>query len=260
MSLNHIQYQTAVTYNLLSLQKCDVNDTNILQLLDENLKLQLQLLKFKVGECKGTCIYCNAPLEPSGLLNDWHELIHENARLKSEVPCFINKIKSLNTCVIWYYMCFLNNTKTLSYFRCFKQLDKIVKLAKTCLRDQIPQDAQIPPRLLESLGMRTHIEGHELFELVTSSTQEVVKLALQGEPLWISHPQECSEMLNEDEYVLNFPSNITSKPMWYSSEGTRARATVQISPSSLGGLFMNVVRDFAFKGSIISFISIFSSH
>lgn len=186
-----------------SKMKCDVNDTNILQLLDENLKLQLQLLKFKVGECEGTCIYCNAPLEPSGLRNDWHELIHENARLKSE-------------------------------------LDKIVKLAKTCLRDQIPQDAQIPPRLLESLGMRAHIEGHELFELVTSSTQEVVKLALQGEPLWISHPQECSETLNEDEYVLNFPSNITSKPMWYSSEGTRARATVQISPSSLGGLFMNV--------------------
>jgi len=148
-------------------------------------------------------------------------------------------------------MSFVLNVKMLSYFRCYKQINRVIQVAKVCFPEHIPQATQYLPGLLESLGMRTEIHLPELFELMTSSMQEVMKLAVLGEPLWISHPQECSETLNENEYVLNFPSSIIPKPLWYSCEGTRARATIQIMPIGLVGLLMDVVGDFAFKGSSI---------
>uniref|UniRef100_A0A0C9S5A6 TSA: Wollemia nobilis Ref_Wollemi_Transcript_13059_2970 transcribed RNA sequence n=1 Tax=Wollemia nobilis TaxID=56998 RepID=A0A0C9S5A6_9CONI len=95
------------------------------------------------------------------------------------------------------------------------------------------------------IGNGSTMERTILAELALASMDELVKMAQTDEPLWTSNLDGGGggrETLNYEEYMLQFPSIVTPKPLGMATEATRETGMVIMSSLNLVQTLMDVNR------------------
>ena len=87
------------------------------------------------------------------------------------------------------------------------------------------------------------LERSQIVEIVDKATEELIKMATKGEPLWIKSFETGREILNYDEYLKILPvKNFTKKwPNGSSVEASRDSGVVFMDLPTLVQYFMDAV-------------------
>lgn len=94
--------------------------------------------------------------------------------------------------------------------------------------------------LLRSLPLPTDSDKPMIVELAVAAMEELSRLALSGDPLWVPAGNSC-EILNEDEYVRVFPRGLGPKPLGFRTEASRESVVVIMNHINLVEILMDVV-------------------
>lgn len=96
--------------------------------------------------------------------------------------------------------------------------------------------------ILQSMPGQPDVEKLTIVELAVVAMDELFRLAMLGQPVWIPGYDGSTEILSLDEYVRIFPRGISPKRFGLSSEGTRETAVVAMNHINLVEILMDVVR------------------
>lgn len=100
--------------------------------------------------------------------------------------------------------------------------------------------------LLRSVSSPTEADKPIIVELAVAAMEELIRMAQAGEPLWVNR-EDCTDVLNEDEYPSTFPRGIGPKPLGLRSEASRESAVVIMNHTNLIEILMDVVRFYLLK-------------
>ncbi|ONK65450.1 uncharacterized protein A4U43_C07F37240 [Asparagus officinalis] len=170
-------------------------------LREEIARLEQEIHKYKTALSNSSCLHCNSPLIPRWDAPDWPPRVHENCKLKQEFEKVRERVME--------------------------------KLGRNFLKEI--DVSSVPSNLMENDPQLAPVG------LAISAMREFLMLVQAREPIWISHPYNSLETINEGQYLLNFASRGTLKPYWYDREGTRSRVIVPMSPRDIVGILMDVV-------------------
>ncbi|RDX72615.1 Homeobox-leucine zipper protein PROTODERMAL FACTOR 2, partial [Mucuna pruriens] len=94
---------------------------------------------------------------------------------------------------------------------------------------------------LRALPVPTDSDKPMIVELAVVAMEELARLALSGEPLWIPGTYSGSEFLNQNEYLRAFPKGIASNPSFgLRTEASRQSAVVIMNHVKLVEILMDV--------------------
>lgn len=214
------------------------------QLRAENDKLRSENMRYKEALASATCPTCGGPTVIDEMTFDEQNLRVENVRLREEI-------------------------------------DRISGIAAKYIGKPITPYPLMPtqgaPRGLDlsvgNYGMQPAMGGdmygggvdvlrsvtgpHEqdkplIVELAVAATDELVRMAQLGEPLWERSLEYGHEALNEDEYMRLFPRGIGPKPPHYKSESSRDSGIVIMNTMTIVEILMDVSQWTTMFSSIVS--------
>lgn len=199
------------------------------QLRNENEKLRADNLRYKEALANASCPNCGGPAAIGEMSFDEHHLRIENARLREE----IDKISGIAAKYVG------------------KPMSSSYPLIPPGITSRSPLDIGVGNMasemygnatgdLLRSVSGQSEIDKPMIIELAVAAMEELVRMAQLNEPLWCSQGSGGSEVLNEEEYVQNFPRGIGQRPFGLKAEASRETAVVIMNHINLVEILMDV--------------------
>ncbi|KAL0909552.1 hypothetical protein M5K25_020432 [Dendrobium thyrsiflorum] len=203
------------------------------QLRADNDKLRNENLRYKEALSNASCPNCGGPAALGEMSFDEHHLRIENARLREE----IDRISGIAAKYVGKPM---NSYSLLSpTLPSRSPLDLGVGgfgLHSPAMGGEMFSAAE----LLRSVAGQPEVDKPMVIELAVAAMEELIRMAQLGEPLWSSPCLDgANEILNEEEYVQNFPRGIGPKPFGLKSEASRETAVVIMSHVNLVEILMD---------------------
>ncbi|KAF6136124.1 hypothetical protein GIB67_043276 [Kingdonia uniflora] len=194
----------------------------------ENDRLRAENMRYQEALQNSSCPNCGGPTTIGEMSFDEQQLRIENAKLKEE-------ISRITTIAARYVGKPMGSFPLLS--------------------------SQINPHSLDNgvgnlglqSGMGTEMYGAGDFprgpgeadrtmiiELAVSAMEELLRMAQLGDPLWVKPIDSPLEILNQEEYIRNFPRGIGPTPVGLKQEASRDTGVVIMNHTSLIEILMNV--------------------
>lgn len=247
--------------SFLSQAQHERSENSILK--SENEKLRAENSRYKEALGNATCPNCGGPAALGEMSFDEQHLRIENARLREEVT--IVDQSGLTSKVAKY---------SESRLYVFVQIDRISGIAAKYVGKPLSSFPHMSSNhtssrslevgagsfgaqtgfvgemfgsggdLLRSVSVPTEADKPVIVELAVAAMEELMRMAQGGDPLWVPGDSlSASEILNEDEYMRNFPRGIGPKPLGMKSEASRESAVVIMNHTNLVEILMDVVSD-----------------
>ncbi|KAL8130142.1 hypothetical protein V2J09_019297 [Rumex salicifolius] len=222
------------------------------QLRSENDKLRADNMRFKEALSNASCPNCGGPAALGEMSFDEQHLRIENARLREECQKEDRVYLLMNT------LC--------------QQIDRISAIAAKYVGKPLVNFPQLMPSMPSSslelgvrgfgpqAGMVGDVYGSStpgdilrsvsgptdpadkpmIVELSVAAMEELIRMAQSADPLWMSSPDNSTEILSEEEYFRTFPRGIGPTPLGLKSEASRDQAVVIMNHMNLVEILMDV--------------------
>lgn len=192
-------------------------------LQQENEKLRTEYAAMREVMKKSICDPCrNKDTTIRNENVDEKEILNEHARLKDELARIaIHADKSLGS------SSFLEGSLTSMMEKFGLELNE-VDFGKY-LSSPLPTNLDVT------------LDKSMLLNLALDALNELLKLAMSDEPLWVRNLDGGGEMLNMEEYATTFIPIIGIKPSHFTTEATRSSGTVVGNSLTLVEMLMNEV-------------------
>jgi homeobox-leucine zipper protein len=230
----------------------------------ENEKLRGENVSMREAIKNASCPHCGGPATMGEMSFDEQQLRLENARIREEVRFLIKHRAQFS--YLW----------SIDIEYCTVQLERVSALATKYMGRPLAPMAPLPlpnssldlqvggsfglhqgagSDLVRGLsvaevatrpGGLSEAEKPMVYDLAAAAMDELVRLAQEGEPLWMNGPDD-KETLNYDEYVRSFPRGIGPKPFGLKTEATRASGLIMMNSASLVETLMDHVRISLFR-------------
>ncbi|KAJ8556283.1 hypothetical protein K7X08_023041 [Anisodus acutangulus] len=217
------------------------------QLRNENEKLCAENIRYKEALSTVSCPNCGGPATIGEMSFDEQHLRIENARLREE----IDRISGIAAKYVGKPM--LNYPQLPSLGPPItRSLD--LGVTATNLGHQLGEmfSTSTASDLLRSISGHTDADKPIIIELAVAAMEELIRLAQNGEPLWIRSLENSSEILLEEEYVRTFPRGVGPKLSGLKSEASRESAVVIMNHINLVKILMDVNQWTSFFTGIVS--------
>nr|POE45275.1 homeobox-leucine zipper protein meristem l1 [Quercus suber] len=201
-------------------------------LKSENEKLRAENNRYKEALSNATCPNCGGPAALGEMSFDEQHLRIENARLREE----IDRISGI---AAKYVGKPLTSYSHLSSHVPSRSLD--LGVGNFGAQSGFVGEMYGGNDLFRSITGPTDADKPMIVELAVAAMEELVRMAQAGEPLWVSS-DNSTEILNEEEYLRNFPRGIGPKPLGLKTEASRESVVVIMNHISLVEILMDVNR------------------
>ncbi|KAK4386060.1 Homeobox-leucine zipper protein PROTODERMAL FACTOR 2 [Sesamum angolense] len=191
------------------------------QLRTENEKLRAENMRYREALSNASCPTCGGPTPLSETSFHQHQLRMENARLREE----IDHISAIATNYVGKPFANSTEAPSSSTLASFK-------------RTYRPTDLGRP--VMDNAGW--DIDGYRVMaiELAVAATEEVIRIAQVGEPLWVPSMDRNATLLNEDEYLRSFSRVFGLKLDGFKCEASRESVVVAMSAPNVIEILMDV--------------------
>ncbi|MCO5577089.1 hypothetical protein L7F22_030911 [Adiantum nelumboides] len=206
-------------------------DNGVLRAENEKLKVENFALRDAVRNV--SCPSCGGPATLAEMSYDEQQLRIENMRLREE----IDRITAMAAKYIGRQMPPMSLSSARSPTGPAGALDG--------LHGPLPVVAGGPELgAVSDLAVRpfalSDVEKPLVMELAVASMEELYQVAQAGDPLWVTDPSSCVEVLQHDAYLQRFPRGIGPTPAALKSETSRHTGLVIMNSSSLVEALMDV--------------------
>ncbi|KAK7343568.1 hypothetical protein VNO77_12395 [Canavalia gladiata] len=194
----------------------------------ENEKLRAENMRYKEALSNATCPSCGGPAALGEMSFDEQHLRIENARLREEIDRMSGiAAKYAGKPASSYY-----NNQMPS-----RSLD--LGVGNYGAQSGMVGEMYGGNDLIRSLPVPTDSDKPMIVELAVAAMEELTRLALAGDPLWVPS-NYGTEILNEDEYLRTFPRGIGPRPFGLRSEASKESAVVIMNHINLVEILMDV--------------------
>ncbi|GAV85193.1 Homeobox domain-containing protein/START domain-containing protein [Cephalotus follicularis] len=194
----------------------------------ENEKLRAENNRYKEALTNASCPNCGGPAALGEMSFDEQHLRIENARLREEVD-------RISTIAAKYVG--ISSFPHLSSHLRSRSLDVGAGNFGAGMVGEMNMYGA--GELLRSVSGSVEAEKPMIVELAVAAMEELVKMAHDGEPLWVPG-ENSTEILNENEYFRTFPRGIGPKPLGLKSEASRETTIVIMNHTNLVEILMDV--------------------
>ncbi|CAK9146822.1 unnamed protein product [Ilex paraguariensis] len=201
------------------------------QLRTENEKLRAENIRYKEALSNAACPNCGGPAAIGEMSFDEQHLRIENARLREE----IDRISGIAAKYVGKPMLTYPHLPPHGPPR---SLDLGVGNFGT--QSDLVGEIYGAGDLLRSVSGLTEADKPLIIELAVAAMEELIRMAQDGEPLWMPSVDNFTETLSEDEYLRTFPRGIGPKPLGSKSEASRECAVVIMNHINLVEILMDV--------------------
>eukprot|EP00252_Welwitschia_mirabilis_P021478 TRINITY_DN5523_c0_g2_i1.p1 TRINITY_DN5523_c0_g2~~TRINITY_DN5523_c0_g2_i1.p1 ORF type:complete len:813 (-),score=76.00 TRINITY_DN5523_c0_g2_i1:921-3359(-) len=213
-------------------------------LRQENEKLRAENVTIKEAMRNPICSNCGGPAVLGEMSLEEQQLRIENARLKEE----LDRLCALAGKFFGRPV----HPSILAYVSASQLPKSTLDSAAVCASASNMNPPPLPPTALptptgqdssscrQPLGTAT--EKTIMAELAMAAMEEFFKMAQAEEPLWLRSLDTDKQTLNYEEYMHQFPSTITPKPVGFTVEATRDTGVVMIRGLDLVDTLMDVER------------------
>ncbi|KAK7280177.1 hypothetical protein RJT34_25239 [Clitoria ternatea] len=198
----------------------------------ENEKLRAENNRYKEALSNASCPNCGGPAALGEMSFDEQHLRIENARLREEIDRMSGMAaKYVGKPASSYYVS--SQTRMPS-----RSLELGVGNYGAHSSGMVGEMYGGSSDFLRSLPVPTDSDKPMIVELAVAAMEELTRLALSGDPLWVPG-NHGTELLNEDEYLRTFPRGIGPKPLGLKSETSRESAVVIMNHINLVEILMD---------------------
>ncbi|XP_061376496.1 homeobox-leucine zipper protein MERISTEM L1-like [Gastrolobium bilobum] len=207
------------------------HENNMLR--NENEKLRAENNRFKEALSNATCPNCGNPAALGEMSFDEQHLRIENNRLREEIERLTSGMGAK-----------YGGKPGSSYSNMSSHNHMASRSLDIGVGNYGAQSGMVGEMYggndsLRSLPVPSDSDKPMIVELAVAAMEELTRLALAGDPLWVP-ANHCSEILNEDQYLMNFPRGIGPKPIGYKSEASRESVVVIMNHINLIEILMDV--------------------
>ncbi|TKY51112.1 Homeobox-leucine zipper protein PROTODERMAL FACTOR 2 [Spatholobus suberectus] len=198
----------------------------------ENEKLRAENSRYKEALSNAACPSCGGPTALGEMSFDEQHLRIENARLREEIDRMsgIAAKYAGKPASSYYSMSSQNHMASHS-------LD--VGVGNYGAQSGMVGEMYGGSDPLRAFPVPTDAEKTIIVELAVVAMDELTRLALSGEPLWVPGPYG-TEILNQDEYLRLFPRGIGLNSLCLRTEASRQSAVVIMNQINLVEILMDV--------------------
>ncbi|XP_039160328.1 homeobox-leucine zipper protein HDG2 isoform X2 [Eucalyptus grandis] len=213
------------------------------QLRSENEKLRADNMRYREALTNASCPNCGGPTAIGEMSFDEHHLRLENARLREE----IDRISAI---AAKYVGKPIANYPLLPSSVPPRPLE--LGFGSFSGQSGVGGDIYGSGDLFRSIPAPTEAEKPMIIELAVAAMEELIRMAQEGEPMWIAGPDGSSSVLNEDEYIRAFPRGIVTNPTGFKREASRQTGVIIMNHINLVEILMDVNQWSTIFSSIVS--------
>ncbi|KAF2304989.1 hypothetical protein GH714_000929 [Hevea brasiliensis] len=197
----------------------------------ENEKLRAENSRYKEALSNASCPNCGGPAALGEMSFDEQHLRIENARLREE----IDRISGIAAKYLGKPLSSLSHLSSHLHSRSHD-----VGVSSFGAQSDYVGGMYGATDLLRPITTGpTGAEKPMIVELAVAAMEELMRMALAGEPLWVPG-ENATEVLNEEEYLRAFPRGIGPRPLGLRSEASRESAVVIMNHANLVEILMDV--------------------
>ncbi|XP_020552078.1 homeobox-leucine zipper protein ROC1-like isoform X1 [Sesamum indicum] len=191
------------------------------QLRSENEKLRAENMRYREALSNASCPTCGGPTPMAEASFHQHQLRMENARLREE----IDHISAVATNYVGRP--FANPTEAPS-------ASTLASFKRTCRATDLGRPA------MDNAGQDVDRYRLMAIEVAVAATEEVIRIAQVGDPLWVPSMDRNATLLNEEEYLRSFSRVFDLKLDGFKCEASRESVVVAMSAPKVIEILMDV--------------------
>ncbi|KAK9068912.1 hypothetical protein SSX86_013028 [Deinandra increscens subsp. villosa] len=202
------------------------------QLRNENEKLRMENIRYKEALTNASCPNCGGPAAIGEMSFDEQHLRVENARLREE----IDRISGIAAKYVGKPLLAHPN---FSHNGPPRSLD--LPITNFTTQSGMVDEMFGTNNLLRPVSGPSEADKPVIIELAVAAMEELVRMAMSGEPLWIrSSDDNSSDSLNDEEYFKTFPRGIGPKQLGFKSEASKESTVVIMNHINIVEILMDV--------------------